>query len=199
MLLHLLKALVVYIVVCELRRGFALQCFHFLSDSQFKWFLSITLILTFTLPLCAVSSIDPITLSPQRDYLISKSSNNNVTYNCTFLSTTGHDSSSILWKIGNATLLDRDQYVQFGVNALDSSNRIFSQLFFSPAGRAWLFSEIEEMNISVQCLGSERGFVVTETGSISSIVVCGECLLHCPIPVLKCVMMLLLCIIHIYK
>ena len=30
MLLHLLKTLMVYIVVCELRRGFALQCFHYI-------------------------------------------------------------------------------------------------------------------------------------------------------------------------
>ena len=110
--------------------------------------------------------------------MIAKTSNDDVTFNCTFLSTTGHDRSSILWKIGNATLLDRDQYAQFGVNALDSSNRNFSQLFFSPAGRAWLFGEIEEMNVSVQCLGSERGFVVTEVGPVFSIVVCGKCLLE---------------------
>ena len=114
-------------------------------------------------------------MSPLSDIVISKSSKKNVTFTCTYVKTTGHDSSSILWKIGNATLLDRDQYAEFGVNALDSSNRKFSQLFFSPAGRAWLFGEIEEMNVSVQCLGSERGFIVTETGPIFSLVVCGEC------------------------
>ena len=145
--------------------------------------------------LCAVSSFDPITISPQHDYLISKSSNDNVTFNCTFLTTTGHDSSSILWKIGNATLLDRDQYAPFGVNALDRAHRNFSQLFLSPSGRVWLFNEIEEMNISIQCLGSERNFIVTESGPIFSLVVCGECLLKCLIPVLKCVLMLL---IYIY-
>ena len=142
--------------------------------------------------LCAVSSFDPITISPQHDYLISKSSNNNVTFNCTFLTTTGHDSSSILWKIGNATLLDRDQYAPFGVNALDSAHKKFSQLFFSPSGRMWLFNEIEEMNISVQCLGLERNFIVTERGPIISLVVCGECLVNCLIIVLKSVLMLLI-------
>ena len=142
--------------------------------------------------LCAVSSFNGITAHPVNDYLISKSSNNNVTVNCTFISKTGHESSSILWKIGNATLLDRDQYAQFGVNALDSSNRKFSQLFFSPAGRAWLFGVIEEMNISVQCLGSERTVIVTEQGPILSLVVCGECFVNCLILVPKYFLMLLM-------
>ena len=142
--------------------------------------------------LCAVSSFDSITFSPQHDYLISKSSNNNVTFNCTFLTPTGHDSSSVLWKIGNVTLLDRDQYAPFGANALDSVHRNFSQLFISPSGRMWLFNEIEEMNISVQCLGSERYVIVTERGPIFSLVVCGECLVNCLIIVLKSVLMLLI-------
>ena len=136
-----------------------------------------------------MSSFDPITISPQHDYLISKSSNNNVTFNCTFLTTTGHDSSSILWKIGNATLLDRDQYASFGVSAFQASNRNFSQLFLSPSGRMWLFNEIEEMNISIQCLGSERYFIVFERGPIFSLVVCGECLVNCLISLLKSVLM----------
>ena len=148
---------------------------------------------------CIYASLyaDPITISPLGDVLISKSSNDNVTFNCTFLTTTGHDSSSILWKIGNATLLDRDQYAGFGVNALDSAHRNFSQLFLSPSGRMWLFNEIEEMNISIQCLGSERNFIVTERGPIFSLVVCGECLVNCLNPVLKSNVMLVYIYIYI--
>ena len=138
-----------------------------------------------------MSSFDPITISPQHDYLISKSSNNNVTFNCTFRTTTGHESSSILWKIGNATLLDRDQYAPFGVNALDSAHRNFSKLFLSPSRREWLFREIEEMNITIQCLGSERMFIVIEPGPIFSLVVCGECCVNCLISLLKSVLMCL--------
>ena len=32
-LLYLLKILILYIVVCELRRGFALQCFHYVLNA----------------------------------------------------------------------------------------------------------------------------------------------------------------------
>ena len=138
-----------------------------------------------------MSSLDPITVSPQHDYLISKSSNNNVTFNCIFLTTTGHHSAFVLWRIGNVTLLDRDQYASLGVAAFSSANRIFSQLFISPSGRMWLFNEIEEMNISVQCLGSERNFIVTERGPIFSLVVCGECLVNCLISLLKSVLICL--------
>ena len=33
-LLYLLKILILYIAVCELRRGFALQCFHYTCDES---------------------------------------------------------------------------------------------------------------------------------------------------------------------
>ena len=114
-------------------------------------------------------------MSPLSDIVISKSSKDIVTFNCTYVKTSDPDSGGILWRIGNATLLDRDQYAGFGVNALDSTNRTFSQLIISAAGMVWLFNEIEEMNISVQCLGTESTFIVTEQGPIFSLVFCGEC------------------------
>ena len=114
-------------------------------------------------------------MSPLSDIVISKSSKDNVTFNCTYVKTSDLDSGGILWRIGNATLLDRDQYAGFGVIVLDSTNRKFSQLILSPAGVVWLFNEIEEMNISIQCLGSERIFIVKERGPLFSVVVCGEC------------------------
>ena len=122
-----------------------------------------------------MSSIHPIIVSPLSDIVISKSSNYTVTFSCTYNTITGHDSSSILWKFGNVTLLDRDQYAGFGVNALDSTNGTFSQLVFSLSGREWLLTQIEEINISIQCLGTERRFIVAERGPIFSLVVCGGC------------------------
>ena len=84
-----------------------------------------------------------------------------------------------------------DQYAPFGVNALDSAHSNFSKLFLSPSGREWLFREIEEMNITIQCLGSERMFIVIEPGPIFSLVVCGECCVNCLISLLKSVLMCL--------
>ena len=48
------------------------------------------------------------------------------------------------------------------------------------------------MNISVQCLGSERGFIVIEQGPIISLVVCSECFVNCLILVPKSFLMLLM-------
>ena len=54
-LLYLLKILILYIAVCELRRGFALQCFHYecIDISQYSSFV---LLGDFIIDICSMSN-----------------------------------------------------------------------------------------------------------------------------------------------